>query len=467
MVFLIQPLGSILSAVLTDPLGRIKTMILVNIPFAIGWFLMYRASAVWEIFVGMGLQGLAIGLLEAPILTYLGEICEPATRSILLGYTLITFTFGMSIIFVMNTFMAWRMVAMICFGLPFITAIALCFIPETPQWLLSKNRVADAEKSLRWLRGWVSSEVIAQEFHDLKRHSESFKSCNECIKQDVKCPHPPPTMREKLAEMKRKRTIKPFAIVVILFALSHMTGVLTMRPYMVQVFKAYESPIAPDRAAMIMSLLDNVAQLAFMCLVHYTGKRKLYLSMVFGLVVCTLVITSYGFIFLPQGFNSFDYAHHSNFRVECKGVSYIPLIFLYLWSFFSFCGFNGMPWILLSEMFPFKSRGIASGMAAAFYYLLGFIAKKTYYDLEVSMSLPGITLFYCIISLFGLISTYYILPETENRTLEEIELHFMDNSKKIIDWKIESNTAELNKRKNNKNKSGFDNRGFETECSKV
>lgn len=111
-----------------------------------------------------------------------------------------------------------------------------------------------------------------------------------------------------------------------------------------QIFKAYESPIGPDKAAMIMSLLDNVANLAFMCLVRFTGKRKLYLWMVFGLVVCTVVITTYGFIYLPQGFNSFDKVQHSSLRLECKGLTYIPLIFLYLWSFFSFCGFNGMPW---------------------------------------------------------------------------------------------------------------------------
>lgn len=49
-------------------------MIVVNIPSAIGWFLMYRAGTLWEIFLGVGLQGFAIGLMEAPILTYVGEI---------------------------------------------------------------------------------------------------------------------------------------------------------------------------------------------------------------------------------------------------------------------------------------------------------------------------------------------------------------------------------------------------------
>lgn len=58
----------------TDPLGRKRSMILVNIPFAIGWYMLYRATAVWEIFFGFAMQGLAIGLMEAPIVTYLGEI---------------------------------------------------------------------------------------------------------------------------------------------------------------------------------------------------------------------------------------------------------------------------------------------------------------------------------------------------------------------------------------------------------
>lgn len=102
-------------------------------------------------------------------------------------------------------------------------------IPETPQWLLSKNRTTEAEKSLRWLRGWVSSEAVAQEFHDLQRHSERSKSCNTCIKKDLKCTHPLPTMREKFAELKRKRTLKPFGIVISLFFLAQFSGILSMR----------------------------------------------------------------------------------------------------------------------------------------------------------------------------------------------------------------------------------------------
>lgn len=84
----------------------------------------------------------------------------------------------------------------------------------------------------------------------------------------------------------------------------------------------------------------------------------------------------------------------------------------------------------------FRSRGVANGVAAALNYMFGFITKKTYYNLETTLSLPGTALFYSVICGIGLIFTYNVLPETEGRSLEDIELHFADNSKTICNRKI-------------------------------
>lgn len=87
-----------------------------------------------------------------------------------------------------------------------------------------------------------------------------------------------------------------------------------------------------------------------------------------------------------------------------------------------------------------RCRGLASGLACSFSYSLAFITKKTYYNLETSLSLPGVALFYSAVCGTGLIIAYFIFPVTENRSLEDIELHFSDNSKKITDIKIAKST---------------------------
>lgn len=225
-------------------------------------------------------------------------------------------------------------------------------MPETPLWLLSKNRVNEAEKSLCWLRGWVEKEKTVEEFKAMQRYSERSKSCLLCIKQNQKCSHPLPTLTEKLKELKRKQTLKPFALVMSLFFIGSFSGIFAMGPFIVQIFKTYEVPIAPDRSAAIQTFANNIANLAFLCLLKFTGKRKLYLTMLSGVFLCTAIICIYGFMVLPAGHNSFDKSN--SFALENKELGYIPFIAIILWSFFTFCGVNSMPWQLLSEVFPYK-----------------------------------------------------------------------------------------------------------------
>lgn len=74
IVTIAQPLGSIFSGFLTEPLGRKKALICVNVPYAIGWIMLYYANSLTVINIAFALLGLGIGLMEAPIFTYIGEI---------------------------------------------------------------------------------------------------------------------------------------------------------------------------------------------------------------------------------------------------------------------------------------------------------------------------------------------------------------------------------------------------------
>lgn len=207
---------------------------------------------------------------------------------------------------------------------------------------------------MRWLRGWTTKEAISEEFVALERHSERSKACKSCIKRNLHCIHPSPTMAEKIAELKRMPTLKPFFIIISMFFISHFTGDLSIRPFIVQILKAYDSPISSDENVMILSVGGSLAQITFICLVRFTGKRRIYLTMLFGVLVSALIVSCYGFIYLPTGYNSFNQSHRTLHLEANPSLAYIPTICLYVWGFCSSCSIHTMPLILLSELFPLK-----------------------------------------------------------------------------------------------------------------
>lgn len=125
-----------------------------------------------------------------------------------------------------------------------------------------------------------------------------------------------------------------------------------------------------------------------------------------------------------------------------------------------------VPWMLVSEIFPYKTRGMASGIVAALNYIMSFISTKTYLNLERSLSLAGTILLYGTIGVAGFVFIFIFVPETERRTLEDIEIHFSDNNRKMTDRKIKKNTSFddiLSAQQTNNKKStmnGCDNRAY-------
>lgn len=234
---------------------------------------------------------------------------QPSIRGILTSCAGVAATLGFFIVYLLGSVLDWRTVALCCLSVPLTTIVAISFVPETPLWLLSKDRKTEALKSLQWLRGWVPSHIVEKEFGEMQRYSENANSCIICSKADIKCTHPAPTTKERLKELLRKRTIKPFLLVIVLFVFAQFGGLAAMRPYMVQILKAYGTPIDANWGTVsfeylsiwkiiniklilqvIMGLMGLIANIVSMCIVKVVGKRKLTLFSLFGTSLCCISI---------------------------------------------------------------------------------------------------------------------------------------------------------------------------------
>lgn len=129
--FFCQPIGSIFSGYMTEKLGRKKSMILVNLPHIIAWLMMYFASTLEEIFVAGVLLGLGIGIMEAPVITYIGEITQPSIRDILTCCASVFANLGIVACYFLATFFEWRTVALICSAVPVLTIILLFLVTKS------------------------------------------------------------------------------------------------------------------------------------------------------------------------------------------------------------------------------------------------------------------------------------------------------------------------------------------------
>lgn len=256
---------------------------------------------------------------------------------------------GISLVYFLGSITTWRVTAMACCSVPILTAIAICFVPETPYWLLSKNRKEDALKSLMWLRGWVKNpKHVETEFSELQRYSQESNRCVACHKSDKKCTHPPASAKELIRELYRKRTLKPFIIVITMFFFSQFSGMASMRPFIVQIFQTYSIPIDSSWATVVIGIVGFFSNILCMCVIKPLGKRKIGLISMVGTCISIFSLALYTYFALPSGTSSFD--KHSTHASVDNYLGYVPLTFIYLIAFFTSFGLLPVPWMLLSEV---------------------------------------------------------------------------------------------------------------------
>lgn len=155
---------------------------------------------------------------------------------------------------------------------------------------MTKNQDKAALKSLQWLRGWTAEDAVQTEFSGIQRLKVFASSCTPCEKSKIKCTHPMPTMTEKLKQLIRKRTLKPFFILIICSVAGFFSGTHHLMPFIVQILNAYQSPISPNWATVIVGFTGVCATIACILIVKFVGKRRIYLTCLAAVVCINLTL---------------------------------------------------------------------------------------------------------------------------------------------------------------------------------
>ncbi|EDS35465.1 sugar transporter [Culex quinquefasciatus] len=388
--------GCLLGGFLMEKFGRKVTHLVLNVSFAVGFCVLSMASSYDMILAGRFITGFSCGLIGPPASVYIAETSHPKYRGILLAGVTFAVSFGIFISHLFGTFFHWKMAALYCSFFMAVSYLFVALCPESPSWLLSKGKTREAEAAFRWLRGHDADAL--KEFQDMASNYSPAGESQE----------PKPTLLQNIS---KKEFVLPLLILLVFFFTMQFSGVNIVAFYSISLMQTtIGSNINEYLAMLIVDLVRVITSLVACMLLRVVGRRPL--AMLSG---CGTTISL-------AGLSIFLYFQTS--IPVYQNLSWMSLIFLISYIIFVGIGLFPLPWCMSGEIFPVATRGIGSGLTSSFNFISFFVVIKTGPSLFAAFGTNGTFMIYGIISLLGTLVLYMILPETKNRTLQQIEETF-------------------------------------------
>ncbi|KAK0471387.1 general substrate transporter [Armillaria novae-zelandiae] len=181
--------GALFGAPTADYLGRRYAMVIECGLFIIGVIIQITSTSVWQQFaVGRLVSGLAVGALSAAVPMYQAETAPPQIRGSLTATYQLFITFGILVAYCIsigtrdiNGPGSWRAVVGIGIAWPFVLAIGILFMPESPRWLAKHGYLEKAGDAIARTRGIPRSEaksdpIVVREVEEIRSNVEYEKN---------------------------------------------------------------------------------------------------------------------------------------------------------------------------------------------------------------------------------------------------------------------------------------------------
>ncbi|KAG6751662.1 hypothetical protein POTOM_043859 [Populus tomentosa] len=357
-------IGAIMSGRIADYIGRRGTMGFSEIICIIGWMLITFSKASWWLDVGRLLVGYGMGLLSYALM-----ICC-----------------GVSITYLIGAFVSWRILALIGTIPCIVQIVGLFFIPESPRWLAKIGRGRECEVALQRLRGHNAD--ISDEAAEIKDYTKTILQLSEA----------------SIFELFQWKYAHSLIVGVGLMVLQQFGGVNGIAFYASSIFISAGFSGSIGMIAMVVVQIPMTA--LGVVLMDISGRRPLLMVSAAGTCLgCFLAALS----FLLQYLN--------------KSVAVSPFlalfgVLIYTGSFS--LGMGGIPWVIMSEVFPINMKGSAGSLVTLVSWLGSWIISYAFNFLMDWSSAGTFFIFSCICGLTVLFVAK-LVPETKGRTLEEIQ----------------------------------------------
>jgi len=421
-------IGSALSGLLATRLGRKKSLIIAGLLFfvsALGSmtpeFLFfehgkptYSLLIMFNVYRIIG--GIGVGLASAICPMYIGEVAPSNIRGMLVSWNQFAIIFGQLVVYFVNFFIlgdhvqplveemgkgiaainpaaqwtvttGWRYM----FGSEAVPAglfaLLICFVPETPRYLVS---IGKDEKALGILSRINGSSQATQILKDIK--DTMIVKTEKLMTYGVMC----------------------IFIGIMLSVFQQAVGINAVLYYAPRIFGDMGMK-DPMMITVLMGIINILFTLVAIFTVEKLGRKPLLISGSLGMAVGALGV-------------AITFGNQSLATVTAVSIMVYSASFMFSWG--PIC------WVLIAEIFPNTIRGAAVAIAVAFQWIFNFIVSSTFVPMFNMHLTEGDDFghwftygLYGIICVIAAVFVWKLVPETKGKTLEDMTQMWKNRNK--------------------------------------
>lgn len=414
-------IGSALSGLFASTLGRKRTLFIAGIFFfvsALGSyypeFLLYDyGQPTFGLLIAFNLYriigGVGVGLASAICPMYIAEVAPSNLRGTLVSWNQFAIIFGQLVVYFVNFLIlgehtqpivekfgevvyqvsensdpwtiqtGWRYM----FGseafVAGLFAVLVCFVPESPRYLVLIGRDKTALKILSRINGQSEARnILVQIKSTVQQHSERLFSFGVMV----------------------------IFIGVMLSVFQQAVGINAVLYYAPRIFESMNMG-NPMVQTVIMGVVNIVFTLVAVFTVEKLGRKILLVAGSIGMALGAMGVA------------------FSNV-VEVPGL--VPVVCIMIYSASFMFSWGPICWVLISEIFPNTIRSQAVAIAVAFQWVFNFIVSSSFVPMY-NMTLPGMGdkfghfFAYALYGAICVVAAWFVarlVPETKGKTLEDM-----------------------------------------------
>jgi sugar porter (SP) family MFS transporter len=395
--------GALATGRLADRVGRRRTLVALAVVFFVGALASVVAPGTAAMVLARVVLGVAVGGASVTVPVYLAELSPTERRGALTGRNEIAIVVGQLAAFVVNAVIGtvwsdhpavWRYMLAVQ-AVPAIALFAgMLRMPESPRWLLARGRDDEALAVLRQVRdpGRAAAELLEVRALVSDEHAERT------------------TGRGGWAELRLPWVRRLVLVGVGVAVINQLGGINAVMYYGTQLLR--QSGFSGD-VALVVNVLNGVFSVLGMLiglrLINRVTRRGLLLVGLTGIIASHLMIALCSAA-LPEG----------------TGRSVAVTAFLVLFVGFNQSSVGLVCWVILAELFPLRVRGLAIGLSVFWNWTSNAVISGFFPTLVAGIGVNGTFLLFAGVNVLSWLFVRFVLPETRDRSLEQLEADFRD-----------------------------------------